>query len=71
MHETLLTGDEVFRSKPENTDGVNYARIPARHTSDYFFKGENYTEPSSYSSENATQLSPEDVLSKLREAKIL
>jgi UDP-glucose 4-epimerase len=71
MHETLLTGEEVYRSIEEKEDGINYARIPIKRTADYFFKGEDYVEPPPYSSENSPQLNAEQVLNKLKEAKLL
>jgi UDP-glucose 4-epimerase len=71
LHEILLTGDELFRSVEENEDNITYARIAAKRTKDFFFKGENYIEPPEYSSKNAEQLNAEQVLEKLKEAKIL
>lgn len=71
MHETLLTGEEVYRSIEEKEGGISYARIPIKRTDDYFFKGEDYVEPPSYSSENSPQLNAKEVLNKLKEAKLL
>jgi UDP-N-acetylglucosamine 4,6-dehydratase len=71
MHEVLLTGEEVFRSINEQEDGISYARIPAKRTNDYFFKGEDYIEPEDYSSKNSVQMNAEQVLSKLKEAELL
>jgi UDP-N-acetylglucosamine 4,6-dehydratase len=71
MHEVLLTGEEVFRSINEQEDGISYARIPAKRTNDYFFKGEDYIEPEDYSSKNSVQMNAEQVLNKLKEAGLL
>lgn len=71
MHETLLTGDEVYRSKIETDNGITYARIPIQRPQDYHFTGEKYNEPDDYTSENARRFTPKQVLAKLKEAKLL
>jgi UDP-glucose 4-epimerase len=71
MHETLLTGDEVHRSKMEVDGGITYARIPIQRPQDYYFTGEKYAEPDDYTSKNARRFTPEQVLAKLHEAKLL
>jgi len=71
VDEILLTGDEVYRSIEEKEGNISYARIPLKRTDDYFFKGEDYTEPPPYSSGNSQQLNAEQVLNKLKEAKLL
>lgn len=71
MHEVLLTGDEVHRAMDEVEDGITYSRIPPQRDADYFFSGENYVEPEPFSSDRAEQLNAEQVLDKLREARLL
>ena len=71
MHETLLTGAEVYRATTECEDGITYARITTQQPIDYYFCGEDYVEPESFSSLNAEQYNAEQVLNKLKEAKLL
>jgi UDP-glucose 4-epimerase len=71
IHETLLTSNEVYRSIEEKEDDITYARISQKHTKDYFFEGDNYIEPSPYSSDSAEQYDAKQVLAKLREANLL
>lgn len=71
MHETLLTGEEVYRATIEKEDEITYARIVPKHTHDYFFEGKNYIEPEPFTSENAERYDARQVLDKLREAKLL
>jgi len=71
MHEVLLTGAEVYRAVDEIEDGITYSRIPPQRDLDYYFSGEDYTEPEPFSSDKATQLNAERVLDKLKEARLL
>jgi UDP-glucose 4-epimerase len=72
MHEALLSGDEVYRAdKPELVGNITYVRISAKRTKDFFFEGMNYDEPEPYTSDKAEQLTPEQVLAKLKEANLL
>ena len=71
VHETLLTGGEVFRAVDEVEDGITYSRIPPQRDLDYYFSGENYVEPEPFSSDRAEQLDAEQVLDKLKEAHLL
>lgn len=71
MHETLLTGAEVYRAITECEDGITYARITTQQLIDYYFCGEDYTEPEAFSSINAEQYNAKQVLKKLKEAKLL
>ncbi|KKL56677.1 hypothetical protein LCGC14_2243020 [marine sediment metagenome] len=71
MDEVLLTGSEVYRAVAESEGGISYARIMVQQSRDYYFGGENYIEPEAYSSKNAYQYNAEQVLNKLKEAKLL
>jgi len=71
MHETLLTGAEVYRAVDEVVDGITYSRIPPQRDLDYYFSGEDYVEPEPFSSDRAEQLAAVQVLDKLKEAKLL
>ncbi len=71
MHEVLLTGEDVYWSKVEHEGSITYARVPARHTHDYFFEGKNYVEPEAFTSENAERFNAQQVLDKLKEAMLL
>jgi UDP-glucose 4-epimerase len=71
VHETLLTGSEVYRAVDEVEDGITYSRIIPQRDMDYYFSGEDYVEPEPFSSDRAEQLSTEQVLDKLKEAKLL
>ena len=71
MHEVLLTGAEVYRAVDEIEDGITYSRIPPQRDLDYYFSGENYVEPEPFSSDRAEQLDVEQVLGKLKEARLL
>jgi len=71
MHEILLTGPEVFRSVDEHENGIVYSRIPPQRDMDYYFSGEEYVEPEPFSSDKAKQMNAEQVLCKLKEAKLL
>ena len=71
MHEVLLTGEEVHRAIVEVEGNITYARIPAKHTQDFFFEGTNYVEPEAYTSQNAEQYNSQQVLNKLKEAKLI
>jgi len=71
IHETLLTAEENHRSTTHKDNGIEYAKVPkhAGNTTD-LFKGKNYkAEP--FTSENTTQLNPEQVSEKLKETGIL
>jgi UDP-glucose 4-epimerase len=69
--EMLLTGEECHRGVIEKEDSITYVRLKAQKGVDYHFHGSNYVEPSPFTSKNAEQLNPEQVLSKLKEAKLL
>jgi UDP-glucose 4-epimerase len=71
MHETLLTGGEVYRATDEVKDGITYSRIPPQRDLDYYFSGEDYIEPEPFSSDKTEQLNAVQVLEKLKEAKLL
>ena len=71
MHEVLLTGAEVYRAMDEVEDGITYSRIPPQRDLDYYFSGEEYVEPEPFSSDRTEQLDAEQVLEKLKEAKLL
>ncbi len=71
MHEVLLTGAEVYRAKAEVENNITYTRIVMQQSLDYYFGGEDYIEPEPFSSLNAEQYNAEQVLSKLKEAKLL
>jgi len=71
MHEVLLTGAEVYRAVDAVVDGITYSRIPPQRDLDYYFSGEDYVEPEPFSSDRAEQLDAGQVLSKLREARLL
>jgi UDP-N-acetylglucosamine 4,6-dehydratase/5-epimerase len=72
MHEALLSGDEVYRAdKPETVGNITFVRISAKHTKDFFFEGMNYEEPEPYTSDKAEQYDAQQVLNKLKEAKLL
>lgn len=70
-HEVLLTGEEVHRAIIEQEGDIVYARLKAQRGVDYHFRGSNYVEPAPFTSENAEQLDAEQVLEKLKEAKLL
>ncbi len=71
MHEVLLTGAEVQRAIEESEGGITYAKLEPQREMDYFFTGEDYTEPESFSSDQAEQYNAEQVLAKLKEANLL
>jgi len=71
MHEVLLTGTEVHRAVDKIEDGITYSRLPTERDLDYFSGGKNYVEPEPFSSDTAEQYNPEQVLTKLYEAKLL
>lgn len=71
MHETLLTSDEVFRSVVETVDGVEYSRISLNVYQDYHTVGIKREELEDFTSLNAVQYSPGQVLSKLKKAGIV
>lgn len=71
MHEVLLTGDEVRRSIIEREGDITYARVKPIDTNNYYKDNENYEELPDYSSANAEQLTPIQVLNKLQEANLL
>ncbi len=71
MHEVLLTGSEVHRARDEREGGITYSRISAQRDMDYYFSGEEYVEPEPFSSDRTEQYSAEQVLAKLKEAKLL
>jgi len=71
VHETLLTGSEVYRAVNEVVDGIIYSRIPPQRDLDYYFSGEDYVEPEPFSSDRAEQLDAGQVLDKLKEARLL
>ncbi len=70
-HEVLLTGEEVHRGIIEKEGAITYVRLQAQRGVDYHFRGSNYIEPAPFTSENAEQYSAEQVLAKLKEAKLL
>ena len=70
-HEVLLTGEEVHRGIVEQEGSITYVRLKAQRGVDYHFRGDNYTEPPPFTSENAEQLDAVQVLEKLKEAKLL
>jgi len=71
MHETLLTGAEVYRAIDEVEDGITYSRILPQRDMDYYFSGEDYIEPEPFSSDRAERLDAGQVLDKLKEARLL
>ena len=71
LHETLLTSDEVARGKEEQDGDVMYVRVPKNRNQNYFGKGDRDYEPKDFTSLDAKQLNPEQVLKKLREANLL
>ena len=71
MHEVLLTGAEVYRSVIECEGDITYARIATLQPIDYYFCGEDYVEPEDFTSNNTKQYNAEQVLNKLKEAKLL
>lgn len=71
IHEVLLTGGEVYRARNEMEDGITYSRISAQRDMDYYFSGEDYVEPEPFSSDKAEQYGAEQVLRKLKEAKLV
>lgn len=71
MHEVLLTGAEVYRAVTEKEDNITFARIATQQDIDYFFCGEDYIEPEPFSSSNAERYNAEQVLKKLKEARLL
>ena len=71
MHEVLLTGAEVYRAVDDVEDGITYSRIPPQRDLDYYFSGEDYVEPEPFSSDKTEQLDSEQVLVKLKEARLL
>lgn len=70
-HEVLLTGEEVHRGVVEQEGDITYVRLKAQMGVDYHFRGSNYVEPPPFTSENAERLDAEQVLDKLKEAKLL
>lgn len=70
-HEVLLTGEEVHRAIIEKENRITYARLRSQRGVDYHFRGCNYVEPAPFTSENAEQLDVEQVLDKLKEARLL
>ena len=70
-HEVLLTGEEVQRGTVEQEGDITYVRLKAQRGVDYHFQGSNYVEPEPFSSDKTEQLDAEQVLSKLREARLL
>jgi UDP-glucose 4-epimerase len=71
MHEILLTGGEIRRSVIEKEGDITYARIKAIDPKNYYNDNENYVEIPDYSSANAEQFTPIQVLNKLQEANLL
>jgi len=71
FHETLLIADEVYRGREEIDGEITYVRVPANTNKDFFAKGVYRNEPKDYTSLDAEQLNPEQVLAKLKEAKLL
>ncbi len=70
LHETLLTAEENSRGKTEKQGNVTYVRVPANVDRNYFDQGHNLG-AKDFTSLDAEQLNPEQVLAKLKEAKIL
>lgn len=70
-HEVLLTGEEVQRGIVEQVGAITYVKLKAQRGVDYHFQGSNYVEPPPFSSDKAEQLGAQQVLDKLREAKLL
>ena len=73
IHETLLTSDEVHRSKIEQEDGITYAKVPplGKNMEDYFYAGENYEGPEPFTSSNTERYNAEKTLAKINEAKVI
>ena len=71
VDEVLLTGDEVYRSIDSSVDNIKYASITLKLFPDYHFTGEPHVEPEPFTSANAIRLTPEELLGKLMEAKLL
>lgn len=71
MHETLLTSDEVARGIEEQDGDIMYVRVPKNRNQNYFDKGDRDYEPKDFTSLDAKQLNAEQVLNKLKEAKLL
>jgi UDP-glucose 4-epimerase len=70
-HETLLTANEVLRGIEEKDGDVVYVRIPVNTNKDYFSSGDKQHEPKDFTSLDAKQLNAEQVLNKLKEARLL
>jgi UDP-glucose 4-epimerase len=73
MHETLLTSDEVHRSIIDCDNNIVFAKVPplAKNLGDFYFVGEDYKEPEAFTSSNTEQYNAEQVLNKIKEAKLL
>jgi UDP-glucose 4-epimerase len=71
LAECLITSEESYYAKTEEEDGVTYVRIPASPVTNFIDEGQRDTFPNDFTSLDAVQLSPEQVLSKLKEAKLL
>ncbi len=71
LFEVLMTSEESARSTEEVIDNVTYVRIRANTNRDYFNIGELRDEPKDFTSLEADQLDAEQVLDKLKEAKLL
>ncbi len=71
FHECLVTSDEVRRGLEEREDGIIYIRVPVNMNMNFFDSGEKYNESKDFTSLDAEQLNSEQVLAKLKEAKLL
>jgi UDP-glucose 4-epimerase len=71
LFEVLMTSEEAARSDEDVINDVSYVRIKANANRDYFNKGELRDEPGDFTSLDAEQLDAEQVLEKLKEARLL
>jgi UDP-glucose 4-epimerase len=71
LAECLITGEESYYSKIEEENGVTYVRIPSFLIANFITEGRRNIFPKDFTSLDAEQLNPQQVLTKLKEAKLL
>lgn len=73
MDETLLTPEEVFRSKTITQNGIIYAKIPRldENIGGFFYKGQDIQMPESFTSANTIQYNAKEVLNTAEGAGLL
>ncbi len=71
FHECLVTSDEIRRGIKEHEDGIVYIRVPVNMNKNFFDEGKKCEKPKDFTSLDAEQLNAEQVLAKLKEAKLL